>query len=229
VSVVELRRYTLRPGRREELIELFDREFVESQEDTGMRILGQFRDLDDANQFVWVRRFPDMAVRLSALTAFYTGPAWKAHAAAANATMIDTDNVLLLRPAGKHGGFRVDPAVRDSPASSLVLAAIYDLPSPVEDTLVEFFESTVTALLLAAGATPLGLMQTEYSVNDFPGLPVKEGVHKLVSFASYASADVYAEVTDRLTATREWADTVVGALPPAERLLLSPTDRSQLR
>src|SRR6185295_7643561 len=30
--IVELRRYTLRAGRRDELIELFDREFVETQE-----------------------------------------------------------------------------------------------------------------------------------------------------------------------------------------------------
>ena len=64
-DVIELRRYTLRPGQRDVLIELFDRELVESQEATGMRILGQFRDLGDPDQFVWVRSFPDMAVRLS--------------------------------------------------------------------------------------------------------------------------------------------------------------------
>ncbi|MCQ8186788.1 NIPSNAP family protein [Streptomyces sp. RCU064] len=43
-AVIELRQYTLRPGRREELIELFDREFIETQEETGMVVLGQFRD-----------------------------------------------------------------------------------------------------------------------------------------------------------------------------------------
>jgi len=39
----KVRRY---PGRRDELITLFDRESVETQEACGMRILGQFRDLD---------------------------------------------------------------------------------------------------------------------------------------------------------------------------------------
>jgi hypothetical protein len=52
-SIVELRRYALRPNARETLIELFDREFVETQEAVGMSILGQFRDVDDQNAFVF--------------------------------------------------------------------------------------------------------------------------------------------------------------------------------
>jgi hypothetical protein len=46
--IVELRQYTLHQGQREVLIELFDREFVESQEALGMDVIGQFRDLDVA-------------------------------------------------------------------------------------------------------------------------------------------------------------------------------------
>jgi hypothetical protein len=42
--VFELRRYTLRPGRRDELIELFDTHLVEPQEEVGMHVVGQFRD-----------------------------------------------------------------------------------------------------------------------------------------------------------------------------------------
>ena len=112
MNVVELRRYTLKPGARETLVELFDREFVESQEALGMRILGTFRDLDDPDQFVWLRGFDDMASRAPALTAFYTGPVWKAHSAAANETMVDVDNVLLLRPAEGGPALEHDPARR---------------------------------------------------------------------------------------------------------------------
>ncbi|MFE0316920.1 NIPSNAP family protein, partial [Streptomyces albogriseolus] len=78
-GVIELRQYTLRPGRRDELIELFDREFVETQEETGMVVLGQFLDLDDPNCFVWLRGFRDMTARHHALTAFYGGPVWAEH------------------------------------------------------------------------------------------------------------------------------------------------------
>src|SRR6185437_1104425 len=61
--VVELRQYTLVPGRRDELIELFDRELIETQEKCGMRILGQFRDLDEPDHFVWLRSFADLPSR----------------------------------------------------------------------------------------------------------------------------------------------------------------------
>ena len=61
--MVELRQYTLHPSRRDDLIELFDREFVETQEATGMHIVGQFRDLDDPDRFVWIRGFTDMSSR----------------------------------------------------------------------------------------------------------------------------------------------------------------------
>src|SRR3982750_1412237 len=73
-AIVELRRYALHPGRRETLIELFDREFVHTQEDCGMRVLGQFRDLDAPDDFVWLRGFANMAERREALAAFYGGP-----------------------------------------------------------------------------------------------------------------------------------------------------------
>src|SRR6185436_2566870 len=89
--------YTLHPGRRDQLIDLFEREFIESQEAVGIHVIGQFHDLDDPNQFVWLRGFNDMAARPQSLNAFYSGPIWKAHREAANATMIDSDNVLLLR------------------------------------------------------------------------------------------------------------------------------------
>jgi hypothetical protein len=45
-SVVELRQYTLHPGRRGELVALFERELVETQEAAGIRVLGQFEDME---------------------------------------------------------------------------------------------------------------------------------------------------------------------------------------
>lgn len=68
--IVDLRQYTPYPGARDELIRLFDSEFVETQEAVGMRIIGQFRDLADPNRFVWMRGFPDMPSRGKALTDF---------------------------------------------------------------------------------------------------------------------------------------------------------------
>jgi hypothetical protein len=203
-EVFELRQYTLHPGRRDELITLFDRELVETQEACGMRILGQFRDLDRPDRFVWVRGFPSMAVRASALTAFYGGPVWRAHRAAANATMIDTDDVLLLRPVSV---FSVESAVRDVPPSSLVLATIhYPAGQPDEASLSMF------------GATLLGGGETEPAENNFPALPVRTE-QASVWFATFPGEDELAE----------WLRTAPSPPVRTEHLRLAPTPRSLLR
>src|SRR5262245_61229183 len=90
--IMELRQYTLHPGQRDVLIGLFESTFIEAQEAVGAMVIGQFRDLEDPNRFVWLRGFPDMDKRLTALQAFYGGPVWQEHRAEANATLIDSDN-----------------------------------------------------------------------------------------------------------------------------------------
>ena len=97
--VVELRQYDLVPGTRDTLIGVFDSHLVEGQELQEMAIIGQFRDLDNPDSFVWLRGFADMEARKRALTGFYSGPVWLANRDAANATMLRFDNVYLLRPA----------------------------------------------------------------------------------------------------------------------------------
>ena len=72
-TIVELRRNTLHHGAREALIDLFDGKLIEPQEDAGMHVPGQFRDIDDPDCFLWLRGFPDMAARAAGLEAFYGG------------------------------------------------------------------------------------------------------------------------------------------------------------
>ena len=146
--IVELRQYTLNPGKRDVLINLFDREFVESQEALGMKVIGQFRDLDNPDRFVWLRGFRDMPSRVQALKDFYGGPVWKAHRETANATMIDSDNVLLLHPAnptsGSSLGNKARPRVGSAGSrSELIVATIYYFDAPVDAGFVESFEKTV--------------------------------------------------------------------------------------
>src|ERR1051326_9293031 len=86
--VVELRQYTLHSAEaRETLIELFEREFVESQETAGMQMIGTFRDLQKPDRFVWLRGFQDMESRSAQLQQFYGGPVWKQNRDAANGTI----------------------------------------------------------------------------------------------------------------------------------------------
>ncbi|GAA3751694.1 hypothetical protein GCM10022225_40070 [Plantactinospora mayteni] len=101
--VVELRQYTLHGGARDVLVDLFDREFVESQEAAGMAVVGQFHDLADPDRFVWLRGFPDMPRRAAALHEFYGGPVWR------HTRRLPVDRVRrehLPGPAGTYRGTR---------------------------------------------------------------------------------------------------------------------------
>ncbi len=69
-----------------------------------MDVIGLFRDLDDPDRFVWLRGFPDMAARLAALETFYNSDLWWSHRDAVNATLVDSDDVLLLRPRSSRTG-----------------------------------------------------------------------------------------------------------------------------
>src|SRR5215510_9474358 len=231
--VVELRQYTLRPGQRDVLIDLFDREFVETQETAGMAIVGQFRDLDKPDRFVWIRGFASMPSRAAALAAFYGGPVWKQHAAAANATMIDSDNVLLLRPVTAQAGFPA-PAAPRPPARhqatatppSCLLVTLYYRDRPFDPAFTEFFEHEARPRLAAAGAAPLAWLQTEYAENTFPALPVRTGEHAfawLARFPSPGHLDAYLRAP---ALSPPLAGMITGE---PQRLRLAPTGRSLLR
>ena len=100
---------TLRARQRDTLIAMFEQSFLEPQNALGAHVFGTFRDLYDADRFVWVRGFRDMEARREALAAFYGGAVWQAKRTAANwYHVLDSDNVLLLRPAGPGLGFQRD-------------------------------------------------------------------------------------------------------------------------
>lgn len=210
--IIELRQYTLHPGRRDELIELFDREFIESQEACGMRILGQFRDLGDSDRFVWLRGFDDMESRLKALNDFYTGPVWKANSAKANATMVDVSDVLLLRPAAPHTGLTV--SADDSP-EAVFLATLYFRDEPFDAAFLAEFDRTVRPVL---PSEPLACLQTDHAENNFPALPVRSGENIFVWLARFKN----------VSELEDWPRPE-GISVARQELRLTPTAGSRLR
>jgi hypothetical protein len=229
-AVVELRRYTLRPGQRDTLVELFDGNFVESQEAVGIDLIGQFRDLDYPDVFTWVRGFESMDVRARSLAEFYDGETWHAHSRAANATMVDSDDVLLLKPARPDSAFRL-PARRDdgNASAGYVAAVILHLePGTEESDIVSFFELAIEPGLAAAGGSVLAYFVTEPSRNTFPALPVREGVNVFVYFVGCGDRLTLERVADpgcRLSRTTAEAP---GLACSAKTVRLEPTARSVL-
>lgn len=222
-AVLELRQYTLEPGRRDDLIALFDRYFVESQEAAGMTLVGQFRDRRDADRFVWLRGFPSMEARHRALEAFYDGPVWAAHRTDANSTMRDSDDVLLLKPARPDLGFAMAgrAAGPHERRPAMVLAGIHQMPEPIDAGLVSRFERQVAPVLKAHGVDLEGVFVTESAPNTFR-LPVREGEHVLVWFGTIDDRERSPDWRERLAA----AGSLDGR--PASLLELEPTPRSIL-
>ena len=200
-----------------------------------MRIIGQFRDLDNPDRFVWLRGFPDMATRAQVLQAFYGGPVWKAHRDIANATMIDSDNVLLLRPARATSGFQLGDGHRRPPGMNsfpegIVVATIHYFNAPPGDEFVDFFERSLKPALTEIGAPILAYFVTESSPNNFPALPVREGEHVFVWFSRLVSKAAYEDFAAAFTEYTELARELTSRLRGLPEVLkLSPTARSQLR
>jgi hypothetical protein len=236
-QVIELRQYTLHPGKRDVLVDLFDRLLLDPQEELGMRVLGEFRDLDAPDRFVWLRGFPDLASRAGLLAAFYGGAVWKANRDAANATMLDSDDVLLLRPVDAASGLLVSKERRPptaGPGGSIVLATVYLLRAPVDDGFLRVFDRRVWPLMAETGAPLLACYRTEYGRNDFPKLPIREGEHAFVWITSFANAAEHERHRANLARSPTWKETVEPELAsyfesPPQELRLAPTARSLLR
>jgi quinol monooxygenase YgiN len=236
LSVLELRQYTLHPGRRDELIALFEREFVESQEEAGIRLIATFRDLDDPDRFVWIRGFPDMAARADALGTFYGGPSWQRHRDAANATMADSDDVLLLRPLGCEQGLQAalqprPPVGATTPSGGVFTITACPLREPATAALVHAFDQCIHPWWVGVGGDLLACWVTEPAANNFPRLPVREGepvIAWLTRFDDEAAQQRHAALlrASGCLAHADWRSLLSGE---ATQLRLAPTPRSALR
>jgi hypothetical protein len=235
-TVFEFRNYTLHPGQRDVLIELFEREFTESQEALGIHVLGAFTNLDDPSRFVWMRGFADMDERAQALDAFYSGPVWQAHRTTANATMIDSDDVLQLRLVS--GALPWDPSRRPPVGASalppsLFVATAHFLAPRADEAFARAFEREATPVLRDLGIECVAALATDHRPNAFPRLPVRENETvflSLIRFNSLADFEAQRAVAE---ASPAWRDAQLPleeyCIARPQVLRLQPTARSLLR
>ncbi|HEY3527735.1 MAG TPA: NIPSNAP family protein [Nocardioides sp.] len=222
-AVVELRQYTLRPGRRDELVALFEAELVAPQEACGMTIGGLFRDLDDPDRFVWQRGFADMAGRHRALESFYGGQVWREHGPAANATMLDSDDVLLLRATDPP---HPPPASEPGPGSGVVSVGVIRAgDDPARESLLATRGHEVLEEGLGAA---VALWRTEPTPNTYPALPVR-AERVVVWQATFPGESARHAALERLDASSTWRRLVggPGSAYGERRLRLRPTGRSR--
>jgi hypothetical protein len=236
LPLVELRRYRTHPGRRDELIALFEREFVESQEAVGMKIIGTFREPAQPDRFTWLRGFAGMEARAKGLNDFYYGPVWQAHRDEANPCLDDNDDVLLLREAWPGSGFAPSAAPRTPAgqgpdlAPGLVVATVSYPADPSAFTAL--FRDVMRPRLAAAGIPLIAAFTREQSPNNFPRLPVREADEVFAWFTLFPDAAARQAASARLTGAPGWSEVEASfaraCAKPSYELALQPTRRSQL-
>src|SRR5882672_476971 len=230
-SVVELRRYTIKPGERAHFSQCFENYFPEAFQQLGALVFGQFLERGNDSMFTWLRGYRDMDARATVCASMYYGPLWKEHRQTMNARLIDSDNVMLLRPI--KGSIpvlpAVDPVAEPLGARGVVVAQVFSAQANRVDELATraapFFER-----YQAAGLREVAILATLGEPNNFPQHPVREDGPFLVWLGLF---DGNAAVNGVMAAIAEEASRALatsGLLrEPAQLLVMDPAPRSRLR
>jgi hypothetical protein len=83
--IIEMRTYKTKPGMRSRFLEIFRAKSIPAHTVIGMKILGPFLSVEDADTFFFMRGFPDRESREPMKAKFYEGELWKS----------ELENVLL--------------------------------------------------------------------------------------------------------------------------------------
>jgi alpha-D-ribose 1-methylphosphonate 5-triphosphate synthase subunit PhnH len=152
LTLFELRRYRARPGRRDELIAMFEAHFRPAYEAAGATILASWTAPAEPDRWVWIRAFTDARARREALKAFYGGSVWARLGAACNATIADASEarVLSALAAGELAHPPAREALPDGPGRPW---AVTVLPLAEAGDAVAA-AATAEARFTAAGAPP---------------------------------------------------------------------------
>jgi hypothetical protein len=94
--VVEMRIYKVKPGKRDEFLEIFRNRSMPAHAAIGMKILGPFPAIDDPDAFFFMRAFPDLASREPMKSRFYDGELWKRELEQVMLPMIEKYEAVLV-------------------------------------------------------------------------------------------------------------------------------------
>jgi hypothetical protein len=218
LKVIELRNYLLKGGAGERFSNYFEDHFIDSQNDLGGFVLGQFRIKGDADRFFWIRGFEDMQTRLSFLRRFYEqGEVWKQFGSGANEMMLEWNNVYLLRPlrgaSFGHDEFAIGRGI-------IVVEAYFVKPTH-RDELTDLFEANHTTHL---NSKPI-LCVSEMSENDFPRLPVIQNEDLLVAIRGFGNELDY---ESHLKQSTEFKTRMQELIISESTLILYPTAKSYM-
>ena len=94
--IIEMRTYKTKSGMRSQFLEIFRSKSVPAHKQIGMKILGPFPSVEDADTFFFMRGFPDLASREPMKAKFYEGELWKKELEHVLMPMLEKYEVVLV-------------------------------------------------------------------------------------------------------------------------------------
>ena len=94
--IIEMRTYKTKPGMRAEFLKIFKSKTVPEHQKIGMKILGPFLSVEDADTFFWMRGFPDLKSREQMRDQFYEGRLFKEDLEQSLVPMLEKYDVVVV-------------------------------------------------------------------------------------------------------------------------------------
>ncbi|MGA8431007.1 MAG: NIPSNAP family protein [Candidatus Sulfotelmatobacter sp.] len=91
-----MRTYKTKPGNRTHFLEVFRSKSMPAHAAIGMKIVGPFLSVEDADTFFFMRGFPDLASREPMKAKFYEGELWKSELEDVLMPMLEKYEVVLV-------------------------------------------------------------------------------------------------------------------------------------
>src|SRR5262245_5112049 len=104
--IIEMRTYQTKPGLREEFLAIFRAKSLPAHRAIGMKIMGPFLSLEDADTFFFMRGFPTLESRGPMRDQFYEGELWKRELEQRLLPMLEKYDVVLVEADEDLGGWQ---------------------------------------------------------------------------------------------------------------------------
>jgi hypothetical protein len=232
-QVLEFRRYTIQEGEREHFAQYFDAYFPEALQQLGTIVAGDFFERKNSSGFTWIRGFHTLEDRAVVNAQFYAGSVWKEHKKTMNDLIVDSDNVMLLRPLSPERGIpilpAVDPIVEANGVQGIVVAQIFAVKADSVEAFAKAAEPTF-ASYRAAGVREAGVLVTLDVPNNYPQLPIRTDGPFLVWLGVLKDKQMLENEFNPLAERSLQSLSATGLIRGApESVVLDPTRRSRLR
>jgi NIPSNAP protein len=104
--IIEMRTYRTKPGLREEFLAIFRTKSMPPHREIGMKIMGPFPSIEDADTFFFMRAFPSLDTRGPMKDRFYEGELWKRELEHRLLPMLEKYDVVLVEADENLGGWQ---------------------------------------------------------------------------------------------------------------------------